>query len=90
MEFELKPSKTTKELASATLDGKKYFVITKVKARHIVQVEDCFGTKIGEVQKGLRILAQLLYEAMGEDGLTYEALLEYDIVDLEPLLELVK
>ncbi len=88
MEFEIKPS--VKPLAKAKLNGKEYFVVSKVKARHIVNIEDIYGSKIGDVQKGLRVLAQLLYEAMGEEGLTYDQLLDYGIEELEPLLELVK
>lgn len=93
MEFELepKPKSTSKEKAfrTETLNGKKYYVNSKVKARHMVQVEQLYGTKIGEVEKGLRILSTLMYEAMGMEALTYDQLLDYDLDELEPILSLV-
>lgn len=55
----------------------------------MVQVEQLYGTKIGEVEKGLRILSTLMYEAMGMEALTYDQLLDYDLDELEPILSLV-
>ncbi len=95
MEFELNPSTPVnkgsqpKAYKEATVNDKIYFVNSKVKAKHMVLVENLYGTKLGDVEKGLRILATLLYEAMGAEAMTYDEMLDYDLEDLGPLLSLV-
>lgn len=98
MEFELTPSapfnkqskgSQPKAYKEATVNDKLYFVNSKVKAKHMVLVENLYGTKLGETSKGLYILATLLYEAMGTEAMTYDEMLEYDLNDLEPLLSLL-
>lgn len=95
MEFELTPgapiNKQSKgsRYKEAAVNDKIYFVNSKVKAKHMVLVENLYGTKLGDISKGLYILATLLYEAMGTEAMTYDEMLEYDLEDLEPLLALV-
>jgi hypothetical protein len=94
MEFDLRSEPVSKQnkktrYKEATISNKVYFVNSKVKAKHMVQVETLYGTKLGDVEKGLRILATLLYEAMGVEAMTYEEMLEYDLEELSPLLSLV-
>ena len=70
---------------SFEIDGKDYSVV-KLKARHLITIETGFP-QIGEVQKGLRIAALLMLEAMGTEALSYEELIELDLTTLQPLLD---
>jgi hypothetical protein len=96
MEFEVETepvsknrSKPEAKFRTAVLEGKTYYVNSKVKAKHMVQVESIYGTKLGDIEKGLRVLATLLYEAMGTEALSYEEMLEFELEALEPILSLV-
>lgn len=89
MEFEmtkeLKKTKRTAKLGERTLT-----VNSGVKAKHLIQLEKAYGTDLGDVEKGLRLLALMLFESMGGDAVTYDELIDYELTELESILSLIK
>lgn len=89
VEFEIdKTVKKTKR--SAKLGDRTLTVNSGVKAKHLIQLEKSFGTDLGDVEKGLRLLALMLFESMGGEAITYDELIEYELTELEPILSLIK
>jgi hypothetical protein len=86
MEFVQKASSINNEVI---LGEKKLFVNSKIKARHIIAVENSMGNSVSEVEKGLRLLALLLFEAMGMEAPMFEELSDMEIEALQPLLALI-
>lgn len=74
-----------KPVKTFEIDGKQYSMV-KVKAKHLIAIETGFPG-IGEVQKGVRIAALLMLEAMASDALSYDELIDMELEQLSPLLE---
>jgi hypothetical protein len=90
MEVELtaKKVKASTQSRECVFRDKKYWVNSGVKAKHIVQLER-YESGCGDVERGLRLVAMLLQEAMMTEALSFEDLLEYEITELEPILKLI-
>ena len=67
------------------LQGTEYTIV-KLKARHLIAIERAYKD-IGDIEKGLRIASLLMQESMGLQALSYEELIEFEIEELNPLLE---
>ena len=61
-------------------------ITVKLKARHLIAIERAHGA-IGDVEKGLRIIALLMLESDSETALTFDELADMDLTALEPLME---
>ena len=89
MEFEIDKSvKKTKR--TAKLGDRTLTVNSGVKAKHLIQLEKAYGTDLGDVEKGLRLLALMVFESQGGDAITYDELIDYELTELEPILSLIK
>lgn len=70
---------------SFEIEGKEYR-IAKLKAKHLIAIETGFPN-IGDIQKGLRVIALLMLEAMGTEALSYDELIDMELDQLKPLLD---
>lgn len=70
---------------SFEIDGKEYS-IAKLKAKHLIAIETGFPG-IGDIQKGLRVIALLMLESMGTEALSYDELIDMELDQLKPLLD---
>ena len=71
-----------------TVGTKELYITAKLKAKHLIYIEKAFP-KVGDIEKGLRLLALLLLESMGTAAPSYDELIEETLEDLAPLLEVI-
>lgn len=87
MKIDLAPE-TENQNISCTLRGQTYS-LAPIKAKHMIAAQRAGGPNAGSVELGFRTLALAMREAMKEEALSYEQLIDMPLKETQPLMELL-
>jgi hypothetical protein len=87
MKIDLAPE-TENQNISCNLQGQTYR-LAPIKAKHMIAAQRAGGPNAGSVELGFRTLALAMREAMKDDALSYEQLIDLPLKETQPLMELL-